>query len=121
MSEKKFDALDETTGLPRLLSRKCATCIYRPSIREIIGDDRVRELQQKAVEDDTAIICHSTLKDGPYNEKQAVCRGFWDVARKESATMRLAEHFGGPVEVEPPTHHGEPGSDMSGTGRTDLE
>lgn len=98
------NVVDPESGVPRLLSHKCGTCIYRAN--GLLSDDRHRRdvIADQAVANDSWVICHDTLTHGRNQlapGEQAICRGFWDVRGNESAGCRLAHYFG-PVEVPPP-------------------
>lgn len=96
-----LNAIDPETGRPRVLDRKCSTCIYRRGNLMDLEPGRRDEMVDQAAENDTAVICHSTLPPEP---EQAICRGYWDVPadRDHSWRMRLLGAMGGPVQVEPP-------------------
>jgi hypothetical protein len=103
------DIVDPATGLPRVLARKCGTCIYRPST--VIPAERREQMQRDAVANGAWIICHHTLPAAGETE-QAVCRGFYDVARRDSWGLRLAHAvavangltYPDCAEIAPPEH-----------------
>lgn len=97
----ELNAVDQETGIPRALSRKCSTCIYRPGNLMDLAAGRREEMADRAAEEDSAIVCHSTLPPEP---EQAICKGYWDVPadRDRSWRMRLLRSWGGPTWVEPP-------------------
>lgn len=102
------DIVDAETGLPRLLSDKCGTCIYRPGNLMHLEAGRRDEMAREALANGSWIPCHSTLPYHPNGSEQtAICRGFWDVHHRESWGCRLAIALGGPVEVPPPTETGD--------------
>lgn len=99
------NVVDPATGLPRVLSRKCGTCIFRRPGRALVGPERRDEVAQRAVENDSWVICHDTLPYGKHEVppgEQAICRGFWDTHRRDSLGCRMAVVLGGPIEVDPP-------------------
>lgn len=97
------DLRDTDSGLPRVLSTKCATCIFRPGNRMHLAPGYRDQLVGHALARDSWIVCHATLPDtGNVIGAQAVCRGFWDVHAADSAGCRLAIALGGPVLVPPP-------------------
>jgi hypothetical protein len=97
------DVVDPATGRPRVLDRKCATCIYRPGNLMHLQPGRREDTENTANERGTWIVCHATLPaTGHPHGTQAICRGYWDVHQRNSAGCRLATFFGGPVEVPAP-------------------
>lgn len=98
------DVRDADSGLPRLLTTKCATCIFRPGNLMFLPPDYRDQLVREALARDSWIVCHATLPDTDNPPgTQALCRGFWDVHARESAGCRLTLALGGPVLVPPPT------------------
>jgi hypothetical protein len=97
------DVVDRSTRLPRLLTRKCETCIFRPGNLMHLNDGARDDMVRAALANDSWIVCHSTLPStaNPVGE-QAICRGFWDVHARDSFGCRLAIAFGGPVFAPPP-------------------
>lgn len=103
------DLVDRSTGLPRLLTRKCETCIFRPGNRMHLNDGARDDIVCAALDNDSWIVCHSTLPGtGNPVGSQAICRGFWDVHARDSFGCRLAVAFGGPVVVPPPAEPAAP-------------
>lgn len=94
------DIVEPDTGLPRLLARKCDTCVFRPGNLMRLQPGRVDDMVQEAVGNNSWIVCHDTAPTG--QAPSAICRGFWDVHRADSMGCRLAVALGGPVQVEPP-------------------
>jgi len=104
------DVRDHASGLPRLLTTKCPTCIFRPGNLMFLPPGYRDQLVQEALARDSWIVCHATLPDtGNPPGTQALCRGFWDVHARESAGCRLTLALGGPVLVPPPTPPAETG------------
>lgn len=97
------DVVDHSSGLPRVLDRKCETCIFRPANLMHLDPGRREEMVRAALRRGSWIVCHATLPAAgiPIGE-QAICRGFWDVHARDSFGCRLAVAFGGPVFVPPP-------------------
>jgi hypothetical protein len=85
----------------RLLSRQCATCIFRSGNPMHLTPGRLRELVAQARGAAGYIICHCTLPAyaGP-GAKPAVCRGFAD--RYSTWQLQLITRLWGFVEVDPP-------------------
>lgn len=100
-------------GRLRVLSAKCATCIYRRGNLMWLEDGRKDEMAATAVERGSWIISHSTL---PYNRDAdgnapevppAVCRGYYDAERRSDGEhlatgIQLAERLGMVSFVDPP-------------------
>lgn len=87
--DRHGDIVDPATGLPRVLARKCATCIYRPGNLMHLRPGRREEMQEHAVANGSWIVCHSTLPAAG-TDRQAICRGFYDVAGRDTVGIRLA-------------------------------
>jgi len=73
---------------------QCETCIFHPGNRARLKPGRVAGMVREATENESAIICHSTL-DGD----NAVCRGFFD--KHATAPLQIAERLGFVELVEP--------------------
>ena len=103
------DVVDHSSGLPRVLDRKCGTCIFRPGNLMHLDPGRREEMVRAALGRGSWIVCHATLPAAgiPIGE-QAICRGFWDVHARDSFGCRLAVAFGGPVFVPPPAEPAAP-------------
>ncbi|MEU5554293.1 hypothetical protein ABZ738_31430 [Micromonospora sp. NPDC047793] len=85
----------------RLLSRQCATCIFRSGNPMRLSEGRLRDLVAEARRDESFIVCHDTL---PYSRhpgaKPAICRGFAD--RYSTQALQVIERLFGFLEVDPP-------------------
>lgn len=81
-------------GKVRILAEKCSTCIFHPGNRMHLEPGRVKEMVEGSLENDSAIICHSTLGQ----EEQAVCRGFYEAHK--TTPLQIAERLGLIEEVE---------------------
>ncbi len=57
---------------------------------------------QECLDEDTTIPCHETIIEGP----KAICRGFYDLHRKDVTPLRLAEAFNVVVFEDPPADGG---------------
>ena len=74
------EIFDPATGLPRLLSEQCSTCVGRPGNLMHLNPGRLKQL----IEDNTGdgrlgLICHQTLPYGDHPEAgPAFCRWFYD-------------------------------------------
>ncbi|WP_431895527.1 HAD domain-containing protein [Micromonospora haikouensis] len=85
----------------RLLSRQCATCIFRPGNPMHLAEGRLRDLVAEARQNESFVVCHDTL---PYHRdagvKPAICRGFAD--RYSTQALQVIERLFGFIEVDPP-------------------
>jgi len=98
------DVRDESTGLPRVLSRKCDTCIFRPGNLMHLAPGQRDQMVREALAVGGWIVCHETLSvTGKPVGAQAICRGFWDIHSVEALGCRLTLALGGPIETPPPT------------------
>lgn len=89
----------DETGV-RVMKDRCPTCIFRPGNAMHLNRGVVRDMVDEANADDAgSIVCHDTLDD----EKQAVCRGFFD--RHATPLLQIAERMGFIVEWE--REHGD--------------
>ena len=92
---------DPALGKTRLLSRECATCIFKPGNRMHLAPGRLKQLVAEARADDHGyIVCHSTLPYAGSPIPPAICRGFAD--RYPTVQLRLIAALWGFVEVDPP-------------------
>lgn len=82
-------------GRVHVLARMCDTCIFRPGNLMELCPERVEDMVQQAIRDESTIVCHSTL-----DTKQACCRGFFD--RHKTQPLQIAERLGLVTYQEPP-------------------
>lgn len=80
-------------GKVHVCKRMCDTCIFRSGNLMSLTEDRVQSMVEEATENNSAIICHSTL-----NGDNAVCRGFFDLHKTQ--TLSIAERLGAIEYVE---------------------
>lgn len=73
-------------GQVHVLEAKCATCIFRPGNLMDLRPGRVEDMVATCQQRQGVITCHSTLD----TDVPAVCRGFWDVYRRDIWPLRLA-------------------------------
>lgn len=92
---------DPVLGRSRLLSRQCATCIFRPGNPMYLAPGRLRQLVEQARGAAGYIICHSTLPYYQPGARPAICRGFAE--RYPTWQLQLMQRLWGFVEVDPPT------------------
>lgn len=74
-------------GRVHVMQRQCDTCIFRPGNLMNLDPGRLEKMTSEAIAAETAIICHSTLKD-----RNAVCRGFFN--NHKTPVLILAERMG---------------------------
>lgn len=82
-----------------VLTEKCQTCIFRPGNKMMLAPGRVESMITSCIEDNSVIPCHDTL-DGP----RSVCRGLFDVHRRDITIMRMAAAFD-IYDYDPPPEH----------------
>lgn len=94
---------DLETGLPRLLSEQCSTCIGRPGNLMSLRPGRVGQMVSGSLSGGGFITCHQTLSYGDHPEiGNAVCRWFYDNFGARSNLLRIFTRQGGFTEVSPP-------------------
>ncbi|SCL17733.1 HAD domain-containing protein [Micromonospora inyonensis] len=105
--ELRDDGYDLSVGDPvlrksRLLSKQCATCVFRPGNLMRLSDGRLRDLVNQARRNESFIVCHDTLPHHRYPDvKPAICRGFAD--RYSTQALQVIERIFGFIEVDPPS------------------
>ena len=108
------DITDPATGLSRLLSGRCSTCILRPGDKMHLGPEQTAAFVRRVLAEGTYVVCHQTLTYGDYPDYgPAICRGFFDAFAGRSPALRLLRAFGRLIEVDPP----RPGGPADGGGR----
>jgi hypothetical protein len=107
--EWKQDITDPATGLSRLLSDKCATCILRAGDKMHLGPERLRAIIDGALAAGSFVVCHDTLTYGSNpGFGPAICRGFYEAYAARSPALILLSAFRRLTEVEPPPPDGLP-------------
>lgn len=102
------DITDPVTGKSRLLSERCATCIFRPDNPMHLQAGRLAQLAADTLARGSYIICHDTLSYGPHpTYGPAICRGFHDAYRHRSLALRLMYALNNITEVPAPPEHGK--------------
>ena len=81
MTRRHFDIYRD--GRVYIARPMCKTCIYRPGNEEVGA-----AVIKKALESQTAVVCHSTL----HLKHQAVCGGF--AAKNPTPLIELAKDIG---------------------------
>ncbi|WBB78580.1 HAD domain-containing protein [Micromonospora sp. WMMD882] len=91
----------------RLLSRQCATCIFRPGNPMRLADGGLRDLVAEARQNESFVICHDTMPSHRgAGVKPAICRGFAD--RYSTQALQVIARLLGFIEVDPPGEEGGP-------------
>ena len=101
--DRRQDITDPATGLSRLLSERCSTCILRHGDKMHLGAEHTAAFVRQALDADSYVVCHQTLTygDNP-GFGPAICRGFFDAYADRSLALRLLRAFSRLTEVEPP-------------------
>jgi hypothetical protein len=108
------DITDPATGLSRLLSERCSTCILRPGDKMHLGPEQTAAFVRRVLAEGTYVVCHETMTYGGYPDfGPAICRGFFDAYAGRSPALRLLRAFGRLTEAGPP----RPGRPADGQGR----
>jgi hypothetical protein len=102
--EREQSCYPRNGGKPRLLSRQCETCIYRPGNLMHLSTGRLKSMTEDACREGCqGVICHDTLDYGGNPEfGGALCRGFYDNFGSRNGFIRIIERLGGFDEVDPP-------------------
>ncbi|WJK33160.1 hypothetical protein [Solwaraspora sp. WMMA2065] len=98
----------------RLLSRQCATCIFRPGNPMHLAEGHLRDLVANARRNESYIICHDTLPYADHEAEPAICRGFAD--RYPTQTLQVIGRLFGFLQVDPPGEDGADGSAPAANG-----
>jgi hypothetical protein len=72
-----------------VLNRKCDTCVFRPGNLMKLHPDRVDQMVEDCIVNNTVIPCHETL-DGP----RSICRGLFDVHYDDIGILQVADRLG---------------------------
>jgi len=97
------DITDPATGLSRLLSERCSTCILRHGDKMHLGTEQTAAFVRQALDAGSYVVCHQTLTYGDHpGFGPAICRGFFDGYATRSLALRLLQAFSRLTEVEPP-------------------
>jgi hypothetical protein len=101
---------------PRLLSERCATCVFRPGNRMRLAPGRLAQLVEHHRATGSLLICHDTLSYGTHPEfGEAMCRGYFDAYADPSRVAQIMTVVFGPDwydVVDPP---GSTDDDVNGT------
>jgi hypothetical protein len=97
------DVLDRQTGKVRVLTRQCATCIFRPGDPMRLGAEYTRQVINENLQVGALLTCHATLPYGDHPHfGPAVCAGFWARHRNDVPAGRIAQLCIGVIGVTPP-------------------
>ena len=101
--DRRQDITDPATGLSRLLSERCSTCILRHGDKMHLGAEHTAAFVRQALDEGSYVVCHQTLTYGDHpGFGPAICRGFFDAYATRSPALRLLQAFSRLAEVEPP-------------------
>ncbi len=97
------DITDPATGLSRLLSEKCGTCILSPGDPMHLGPERTAAFIRQVLAGRSYVVCHDTLTYGDFPDYgPAICHGFFDAYRTRSAALLILQAGRRLIEVPPP-------------------
>ena len=97
------DISDPATGLSRLLSERCGTCILSPGDPMHLGPERTAAFIRQVLAERSYVVCHDTLTYGDFpGYGPAICRGFFDAYRTRSAMLLILQAGRRLTEVPPP-------------------
>jgi len=82
-ADLRQDITDRASGLSRLLSERCSTCILRPGDKMHLGPEQTAAFVRQVLAEGTYVICHQTLTYGDHPDYgPAICRGFFEAYAK---------------------------------------
>jgi hypothetical protein len=88
------DITDPATGLSRLLSERCSTCILHPGDLMHLGPGRTAAFIRQVLDAGSYVVCHATLTYGDFPDYgPAICRGFFDASGGGGLAGIAAEFF----------------------------
>jgi hypothetical protein len=97
------DISDPATGLSRLLSERCGTCILSAGDPMHLGPERTAAFIRQVLAERSYVVCHDTLTYGDFPDYgPAICRGFFDAYRTRSAALLILQAGRRLTEVPPP-------------------
>ena len=97
------DITDPATGLSRLLSERCSTCILRAGDPMHLGPQHTAEFIRQTLARGTYVTCHQTLTYGDHPDYgPAICRGFFEAYAGRSPALILLRACRRLIEVPPP-------------------
>jgi hypothetical protein len=109
--EQAPEVADPATGTVRVLSRRCETCIYRRSMRELLGES-VSSLIREARESGGFVICHESLPAWHCDDTgipPSICHGY-AIEFPDTFALRAARALGRIHLIDPASaEHGHAG------------
>jgi hypothetical protein len=97
------DITDPATGLSRLLSERCPTCILRAGDPMHLGPERTAAFIRQVLDAGSYVVCHDTLTYGDFPDcGPAICRGFFDRYRDRTRDLLILQAGRRLTEVPPP-------------------
>jgi hypothetical protein len=97
------DITDPATGLSRLLSERCPTCILRAGDPMHLGPERTAAFIRQVLDVGSYVVCHDTLTYGDFPDYgPAICRGFFDAYRDQARDLLILRAGRRLTEVPPP-------------------
>ena len=97
------DITDPATGLSRLLSERCPTCILRAGDPMHLGPERTAAFIRQVLDAGSYVVCHDTLTYGDFPDYgPAICRGFFDAYRDRTRDLLILRAGRRLTEVPPP-------------------
>jgi len=98
------DITDPATGLSRLLSERCPTCILRAGDPIYLGPGRTAAFIRQVLDTGSYVVCHDTLTYGDFpGYGPAICRGFFDAYRNRTPDLLILQAGRRLTEVPPPS------------------
>ena len=90
-------------GHVRVLSHRCATCIFRPGALMGLTQARSEDVVRRNVDAGALLTCHATLPYGAHPDfGPAVCAGFWSQHAMATTAGRMARFILGVTRITPP-------------------
>jgi hypothetical protein len=78
-ADLRQDITDRASGLSRLLSERCSTCILRSGDKMHLGSEQTAAFVRQVLAEGTYVVCHQTLTYGDHpGYGPAICRGFFE-------------------------------------------
>jgi len=97
------DITDPASGLSRLLSERCPTCILRAGDPMHLGPERTAAFIRQVLDAGSYVVCHDTLTYGDFPDYgPAICRGFFDAYRDRTRDLLILRAGRRLTEVPPP-------------------
>ena len=102
-ADLRQDITDRASGLSRLLSERCSTCILRSGDKMHLGPEQTAAFVRQVLAEGTYVVCHQTLTYGDHpGYGPAICRGFFEAYASRSPALILLRACRRLIEVPPP-------------------